>query len=181
MVENKDIVVDSLNIVGDDKVLMPINEKSRSNLIEQIQAQAKEAIAQEADGEAKLKTEADAVIEIYADPSSESKAVFMPGSNANPTKESSSGSNDCSIRNPSFKLGKTGSDLHGTGPLQAQRPITTQSVRMCKFCSFQTQSCKAYRPSSKTTTSLKRTCTRPSGGPSAQFFAILNALFPAET
>ena len=106
MVENKDIVVDSLNIVGDDKVPMPINEQSRSNQIEQTQAQAKEATAQEADGEAKLKTEADAVIEIYADPSSESKAVFMPGSNANPTKENSSGSNDCSIRSPSFNWAK---------------------------------------------------------------------------
>ena len=145
MVENKDIVEDSLNIVGDDKVTMPLNEQSRSNHIELIPAQAKDATAQKADEEAKLKTEADAVIEISADSSSESKAVFTPGSNANPTKESSSGSNDGSIRNPSFKLGNTGSDPPGTEPIQAQRSKSTTSIQKCKCCYFQTQSCKAYR------------------------------------
>ena len=81
-----DIVQDSLNIVGDDKVPMPINEHIRSNHIEQIQAQAKEATAQKADEEATLKTEADAVIEIYADSSSESKAVFYARLKCQPHK-----------------------------------------------------------------------------------------------
>ena len=66
MVENKDIVEDSLNIVGDDKVTIPLNEQSRSNHIELIPAQAKEATAQKADEEATLKIEADNVIEMYS-------------------------------------------------------------------------------------------------------------------
>ena len=52
MVENQNIMEDSLKIVGGDKVPMPLNEQTRSSHIEQ----AKEATAQKADTEAKLKT-----------------------------------------------------------------------------------------------------------------------------
>ena len=113
----KDLVQLLLEINPDHNILEKLRQRAEAAILaeekaatEKATAAVKKATVEKDTEEAKLRAKADAEAgeEIYAnlsDPTNAvfttvSKASFPTGSNANPTKENSSGSNYCSNRNP---------------------------------------------------------------------------------